>query len=190
MKPLKLDAYWLLKLVIELTPFTTRVISQTRLRDVNKWKRYLVRNGLLFITGEDTQWERLWPSPSGAMMYEWQRPLVAQQLAPEVFNSYKIEKGWEKKEIYKYIGRPGKGHEGPFGNPIEIGKECPGCGEIHVESGDTLPCYEAWLRKKVVDDLIFRVRVKNLVGKKLVCFCKPKPCHGDVLAKVCGELNA
>lgn len=182
MRPLKPDAYALLKLIIELTPYTTRVIRQTRLRDVNKWKRYLVKNGLVFITGEDGQWERMWPSPSGTLMYEWQRPLVAQQHQPTVVNIYKIPKDWKKDPSYVYIGRPGKGEEGYFGNPVEI--------EEGQEPGDTLPAYETYLYKRLAEDPKFRGRVRALTGKKLVCFCKPKPCHGDILAKACGELNS
>lgn len=190
MRPLKPDAYALLKLIIEVEPYTVRVIRQTKLRDVNKWKKYLVKNGYAFITGEDGQWERMWPSPSGKLLYEWQKPLVAQQREPEVVNIYKIPKDWKKDPIYVYIGRPGKGEEGYFGNPIEIGKECPLCKEIHAESGDTLACCEIHLRKRVAEDVKFRVRVRGLTGHKLVCFCKPKPCHGDLLAKICGEMNS
>ena len=50
------------------------------------------------------------------------------------------------KERYDvYIGRPGKGEVGYFGNPIVVGKECPICGEIH-QRGETLKCYEKYLR--------------------------------------------
>lgn len=33
---------------------------------------------------------------------------------------------------------------------------------------------ESWSRKK---------GLANLFGKDLVCFCSPKPCHGDILRK-------
>jgi hypothetical protein len=35
-------------------------------------------------------------------------------------------------------------------------------------------------------DLLRKVRAE-LKGKDLVCFCKPKPCHGDVLLELANE---
>ncbi len=35
----------------------------------------------------------------------------------------------------------------------------------------------------------FRASIKALHGKTLACWCAPKPCHGDVLAKIAAELN-
>jgi hypothetical protein len=32
-------------------------------------------------------------------------------------------------------------------------------------------------------------RLPELVGKRLGCFCKPLPCHGDVLVKLLEELD-
>lgn len=75
-KPLRPDAYALLRLVIQLTPYTTRVVQQTNLKDVNKWKRYLVKSGLMIITGEDGLWERMFPTVAGKMMAEWQAPMM------------------------------------------------------------------------------------------------------------------
>lgn len=183
MRPLKPDAYALLKLIISLAPYTVRVIRQTKLRDVNKWKRYLVKNGFAFLTGEGGQWERMWPSPSGKLLFEWQKPLVAKQHMPEVVNIYKIDKAWAEDPTYVYIGRAGKGQDGYFGNPIEAD-----------EPGTTLPAYETYLRQRIIEDAKFRSRVRALTGHKLVCFCVDKdgngPCHGKILAQVCGELNA
>jgi hypothetical protein len=31
--------------------------------------------------------------------------------------------------------------------------------------------------------------LKDLVGKRLGCFCKPKDCHGDFLVILCNELE-
>lgn len=76
MKPLKPDAYQLLRIIIQLTPYTTRVIQQTGLRDVNKWKKFLQRKGLIILTGEDGQWERMFPTEEGKLFQEWQSPLM------------------------------------------------------------------------------------------------------------------
>ncbi len=43
--------------------------------------------------------------------------------------------------------------------------------------------YETYLRSnKELMDKIFELK-----GKILGCFCKPKPCHGDILIKILGE---
>jgi hypothetical protein len=94
---------------------------------------------------------------------------------------------WPKD--YVYIGRPGKGLGGPFGNPIKVKEICPVCGETHEKPVDTLACYEKWLKERVEQDDDFRFKVKGLLSKKLVCFCAPKPCHGDILERVSAELN-
>lgn len=98
--------------------------------------------------------------------------------------------------IYKencdvYCGRPSNewkdplrcrpDEDGYFGNPIVIKKECPQCGDIHINGGDTLPCYEKYLTNRLEKDLIFLNEFRKLRGKKLGCFCKPKPCHTDIM---------
>lgn len=101
----------------------------------------------------------------------------------EVISIYKAPVGWQKDERYVYIGRAGKGMDGYFGNPVAVGKTCIVCGKTHVGGGETLPCYEVWLKRRLVADKKFAEKVKALKGKVLVCFCKPKPCHGDVLLR-------
>lgn len=88
-----------------------------------------------------------------------------------------------------YVGRGRLGRVGDsFGNPSIVGKTCPECGETHDRPEATLPCYEAYLRRRLATDPAFKERVRSLAGKVLVCHCKPGPCHGDVLASVCVEL--
>jgi hypothetical protein len=79
-----------------------------------------------------------------------------------------------KNEVY--IGRGS-----PFGNPVVIGKMCPICNTVHKDRGSTLDCYKIWL-SEALNDCNFKEQVKDLYGKTLVCFCKPLPCHGDILA--------
>lgn len=71
------------------------------------------------------------------------------------------------KGEYTYIGR---GSE--FGNPFVIG--------VHGSRGEVIEQYRQWLLKQ--PDLL--KRVKSLKGKTLGCFCKPRACHGDVLAAI------
>lgn len=88
-----------------------------------------------------------------------------------------------------YIGRPKRGQAWGFGNPFEIGKD--GDRDLVIYK------YEAWL----VEDMDFDNKdatperrnwilsnIHLLKGKRLGCFCKPKACHGDVLARLVSTL--
>lgn len=66
-----------------------------------------------------------------------------------------------------YIGRGSK-----WGNKFKIG--------IDGSRSEVIDKYEEWL--KVQDDLLNSL--SELEGKPLVCFCKPRACHGDILIKV------
>ena len=88
-----------------------------------------------------------------------------------------------------YIGRAGKGRDGYWGNPIAIGRPCPVCGVIHRENGSTLNCFRRWLWTKMKTDASFTSRLRELHDKDLVCFCKPNPCHGDVLLEAAAYLK-
>jgi len=80
-----------------------------------------------------------------------------------------------------YIGRAGHGEGGYFGNPIRVGQPCGKCGNIHHDAGSTLLCYKRYFDARIENDPEFRTRILELQGKRLGCFCKPKPCHGDVI---------
>jgi hypothetical protein len=84
-----------------------------------------------------------------------------------------------------YVGRVG----GYFGNPIRRGEPCLVCAKTHYARGDTLDCFEMWARARSRRDVLYRDAVKNLYGKTLGCFCKPKRCHGDTLERLAAELN-
>jgi hypothetical protein len=66
-----------------------------------------------------------------------------------------------------YIGRPSK-----WGNPFVIGRD--------GTRDDVIARYEAWLleQPELVDAL------PDLAGKTLGCWCAPRACHGDVLARL------
>lgn len=69
-----------------------------------------------------------------------------------------------------YIGRPSK-----WGNPFEIGKD--------GTRAQVIAKYEEWIRNN--PELL--EQISELEGKTLACWCKPKPCHGDVLVKILNE---
>lgn len=97
----------------------------------------------------------------------------------------------EKCEVY--CGRGQGNYNDPFlcpieangwlGNPVAIGRKCPICEQTHKDGGSTLPCYEAYLISRLATDSDFRTAFHKLKGKKLGCFCKPNPCHTDVMIK-------
>ncbi len=75
-----------------------------------------------------------------------------------------------KDEAYDvYIGRPREGLTGPFGNPFR--------------AGEALKRFREYFLERVGRDAEFRAQVLALRGKRLGCYCKPKPCHGDIIAE-------
>jgi len=72
-----------------------------------------------------------------------------------------------KVEPYEvYIGRPSK-----WGNPFEIGK--------HGNRIEVIEAYRQWIANGDGQHLLRDLH--ELKGKVLGCWCKPQPCHGEVL---------
>lgn len=69
-----------------------------------------------------------------------------------------------------YIARPSK-----WGNPYRIGED----GSRH----EVIAKYLQWL----IGNAFLMGSLKELVGKDLVCYCAPKPCHGDVLLELANQ---
>lgn len=67
-----------------------------------------------------------------------------------------------------YIGRPS-----PFGNPFEIGKD--GSREEVIDK------FREYFHQKIKKSRRFKNDVIQLLGKDLVCWCAPRPCHGQVI---------
>lgn len=84
-----------------------------------------------------------------------------------------------KKEPYDvYIGRPS-----PWGNPFSHQPNTKA--EVKTETREeAIACYEEWLRQN--PEMIEKAK-RELKGKVLGCWCSPKACHGDVLAKIANE---
>jgi hypothetical protein len=83
--------------------------------------------------------------------------------------------GWENNSRFVYIGRAGNGHDGYFGNPYKLLRGEP--------RGATIGKYLKYFLERIKNDTEFKERVGELHDKVLVCFCVPKPCHGDVIAE-------
>lgn len=87
--------------------------------------------------------------------------------------------------IYKnkydvYIGRAGKGKSGYFGNPFKLIKGEP--------RGSTLDKYREYFYNRINSDPEFKWNISHLKGKTLGCFCKPNPCHGDIIKEYLDKL--
>lgn len=84
---------------------------------------------------------------------------------------------------YVYIGRPSL-----WGNPFSAYFVSSKCGAI--KTSDPIGAFRAWLKGKDWQNieqkrrLMILQKIGELKGKQLGCFCKPRPCHGDVLKEL------
>ena len=101
---------------------------------------------------------------------------------------YKNLKDWCEDPANVYIGRGGivfiDGQRYPpvwskWANPFKVGQ-------------DDMPREEAIKRYKLFIENKFGTQLKEelqkLKGKNLGCWCKPEPCHGDILKSMIEEL--
>ena len=80
-----------------------------------------------------------------------------------------------------YIGRAGHGQDGYFGNPFPL--------EDETQRFEVLAQYREYFYKRLAEDPEFKRRIHELRGKVLGCFCKPKTCHGDIIAHYLNTLK-
>lgn len=97
-----------------------------------------------------------------------------------------------------YIGRPGNGSDGPFGNPFPLTDEM-----VWANPRARTEClnqYREYLERRMANDPPFRDSVMALQGKRLSCFCPPPGrvltrndlpwvCHGQVMATVIKQFS-
>ena len=79
------------------------------------------------------------------------------------------------------IGRAGHGEDGYFGHPFRL---LPG-----MSRGATLDRYRSYFYGRLRTDPEFGQRIHALKGKRLGCFCKPYPCHGDIIKEYLDTLD-
>lgn len=72
-----------------------------------------------------------------------------------------------------YCGRAGHGHDGYYGNPFRL--------EPNQAKGTTLQYYKSYFYNKLEKDIVFKTKILALKDKILGCFCKPHPCHCDII---------
>jgi len=97
-------------------------------------------------------------------------------MATSVVNIY------HKLPYDSYIGRPRGGRDprdvppgeyGFLGNPFPLGKD---------NREESIANFRTYFLDRVERDAAFREAVLRCRDKTLACFCKPKSCHGDVIA--------
>lgn len=74
-----------------------------------------------------------------------------------------------------YVGRPSK-----WGNPFPLAR-----GASNEARAKAVVQYDEWLRAQPH----LMASLHELRGKVLGCWCAPKACHGDVLARLADEVN-
>lgn len=81
-----------------------------------------------------------------------------------------------KREPYDvYIGRGSM-----WGNPFKMGSE--------ADRERVIQAYKKYLKEAILRGEISILDLKTLKGKRLGCYCKPKGCHGDVIAAIVNAL--
>jgi hypothetical protein len=88
-----------------------------------------------------------------------------------VINIADAPAGWEKDSKYVFIGRPSR-----WGNPFRVQGE-------HTRN-ESIQRFANHLAHHLdrLDSKAIQALQAELREKILVCYCKPKRCHGDVLA--------
>lgn len=96
-----------------------------------------------------------------------------------------VNRMWSDFDVY--IGRIS-----PWGNPWSDNPESKA--EFIVGSREeSILRYEEWMRQRLDGPDTEPELASNILaleGKRLGCFCSPKPCHGDVLRKLFLELHS
>lgn len=77
-----------------------------------------------------------------------------------------------------YIGRPGKGQTGPFGNPFRA--EQFGGGTAGRKTA--VAKFANYFQLRMRTDKEYAAEVALLKGRRLGCFCAPLLCHGTVIS--------
>lgn len=86
----------------------------------------------------------------------------------------------ERFDVYIGRPRPWEGLTSVWGNPFSHRPDTSARFRVDTVE-EAIACYEEWLRQDPV--LLDKAR-NELRGKVLGCWCKPGPCHGDVIARL------
>jgi len=97
----------------------------------------------------------------------------------------KRSKGFVRNHNQVFIGRGS-----PWGNPFTHLPVSRTKAQFQVSTEqESMTRYEAWLRERLAKEPKLRQELLKLDGHELVCYCKPRSCHGDILIKLIDELK-
>lgn len=92
-----------------------------------------------------------------------------------------VNQGWSDRYTVD-IGRADNGeshmNNTPVGEPGWLGNPYP---ESKYGRDRCIEMFREDFEERLESDPEFRSAVENLRGETLGCYCKPKPCHGDVI---------
>ena len=85
-----------------------------------------------------------------------------------------VTKVVNKRDTDRYDVYIGRGT--PWGNPFAISHD------DGPDRDEVIEKYREFFNKKIESDNSFRSGILAMKGLRLACFCKPAPCHGDVIS--------
>ena len=94
----------------------------------------------------------------------------------KVIHISKAPANWKDNSNYVYIGRGGR-----LGNPFVLGAD--------GNRAQVLSKYRAHLEEQLRENPEMMQLLRWIKGRILVCYCKPKRCHGDILAFYADQLQ-
>lgn len=92
--------------------------------------------------------------------------------------SERIENWLSQSNLNVYIGRGS-----PFGNPFSHSNKTAAIWKTDSIK-EAISKYKNWFVNNLENDLELTIQLKNLKGKRLGCWCHPKPCHGNVILEL------
>lgn len=89
--------------------------------------------------------------------------------------SRSVEEKDDGENVLKHMNNTEVGEDGWLGNPYRL--------EDGYTREEAIEKFKMDFAHRIAEDKEFRERVRGLQGNILVCYCKPKDCHGDVIAE-------
>lgn len=161
----------------ELSEKDTKLLHLSQKLEAHKFTQQREPNRIVVLTegdaGLSSEEKKLVAKQRGKMMD--QKTVMERRTA--VVN---VAKKYGEKN-YLYIGRANHytGHvKSDFHNPFHLAKDA-----TLEQRAKCLEKYEQYVR----DSPYLMGQLKTLQGKRLGCWCKPLPCHGDILVKLIEE---
>lgn len=101
-------------------------------------------------------------------------------MVTRVVNLYKESYDWYigRRNIRAFGMSTTFGMNGYYGNPFPLE-----AGASEQERIECLNKYREYFYKRLSEEPLFKTNVEFLRDKILGCYCKPKLCHGDVIAE-------